>query len=112
VFARISPHRGMPKRGLTTATKWREGQINLRCPKGRVRCRFFACDGFPSPSQLPPQRNPKLRCPPVIGASLTGLSFWDLNYPAEFSRLVVSSRPCLRSKRILADRRVGVVAYF
>jgi hypothetical protein len=33
-FARISPHREMPERGLTTAAKWREGQINLRCPKG------------------------------------------------------------------------------
>ena len=39
VFARIS--REMAKRGLTTATKWHQGQINLRCPRstaGVERC--------------------------------------------------------------------------
>ena len=48
-------------------------------------------------------------CPPVAGASLMSRAL-GLDYPAEFSRLVVSSLPRLRPKRILADRGVGVIA--
>src|SRR6476646_1683026 len=81
-------------------------------------------DGFPSPSQVPPQWNPEAPVPPVAGASLIGKAAEDLeqcqvdansvtesHYPAEFSRFVVSCDPRLRSKRMLVDRRVGVITH-
>jgi len=78
--------------------------------------------GFPSPSQVPPQWNPKPRCPPSPGLLLLvklprileqcqvdANNETESHYPAEFSRFVVSCDPRLRSKRVLADRRMGVI---
>jgi len=79
-------------------------------------------DGFPSPSQVPPNGTLKPRCPPSPGLLLLvklprileqcqvdANSETESHYPAEFSRFVVSCDPRLRSKRVLADRRMGVI---
>jgi hypothetical protein len=49
----------MPKRGLTTATKWHEGQTNLGCPEEYGGCKNLLVMGFPPHHRFPPKRNPE-----------------------------------------------------
>jgi hypothetical protein len=78
--ARISLLTKVVQRGKTRATKWHEVQFNCVSLEKYSGCNSHLCDGFPSPSQVPPTgapitgspyRSPEAPvCPPVAGASL------------------------------------------
>src|SRR5262249_13220643 len=57
IVARNLTHTKVVQRGERRATKRHRVQINLYCTKYTGGCTAQACDGFPSPSQVPPKWN-------------------------------------------------------